>query len=130
MSFLTGRAFLRPALRLSPITLGFARRTHITLQDNLVRPTDRDHTHNNNLIYSQYTVTATCTSGLDGTISSTPTDETAPLKLKLTTPKAIGGSGDSGHNPDQFLAAGYSGKLNQDYHFFTNIGMNSNKHSI
>jgi hypothetical protein len=73
----------------------------------------RPNTHNNNLYYSQYTVTATCTGGLDGTISSTPADETAPLNLKLTTPKALGGSGDSGHNPDQLLAAGYSGKLNQ-----------------
>ena len=83
--------------------------------------------YNNNLNYSQYTVTSTCAGGLDGTVSSTPTDETAPLNLKLTTPKAIGGSGDSGHNPDQFLAAGYSGKLNQYRHLYTNIGMNSNK---
>ncbi len=64
------------------------------------------------LNHSQYTVTATCKGGLDGIVSSTPTDETAPLNLNLTTPKAIGGSGDSGHNPDQLLAAGYSGKLN------------------
>jgi len=68
----------------------------------------RPNTHNNDLNYSQYTVTATCTGGLDGTVSSTPTDETALLNLKLTTPRAIGGSGDSGHNPDQLLAAGYS----------------------
>jgi organic hydroperoxide reductase OsmC/OhrA len=72
-------------------------------------------------------VTATCTSGLDGTVSSNPTDETAPLNLKLTTPKSVGGSGDSGHNPDQLLAAGYSGKLNQRYHYTNiNIGMNNN----
>jgi osmotically inducible protein OsmC len=71
-------------------------------------------------------VTVTCTGGLDGTISSTPTDETAPLNLKLTTPKAIGGSGDSGHNPDQLLAAGYSGKFNRYRCFYTNIGMNNN----
>ncbi|KAN0107184.1 OsmC/Ohr family [Russula decolorans] len=95
MSFLARRAFLRPALcstssLLSPVTLGFARRTLITLQDNL------------------YTVTATCTGGLDGTVSSMPTDETAPLNLKLTTPKAVGGRGESGHNPDQLFAAGYS----------------------
>ena len=83
-------------------------------------------THDNNLSYSQYTVTATCTGGLDGTVSSTPADETAPFNLKLTTPKAIGGSGDSGHNPDQFLAAGYSGKLNQFVIFYTNTRMNDN----
>lgn len=59
----------------------------------------------------QYKVTVTCRGGLDGTISSTPTDgETAPLNLKLATPKSLGGSGDSGHNPDQFLGAGYSGR--------------------
>ena len=79
------------------------------------------NTHNNSLNHSQYTVTATCTGGLDGTISSTPTDETAPLNLKLTTPKAVGGSGDSGHNPDQLLAAGYSGKLNRHPFLYTNI---------
>jgi organic hydroperoxide reductase OsmC/OhrA len=57
-------------------------------------------------------VTATSTGGRDGSISSTPTDETAPLNLKLTLPKAIGGRGDSGHNPEQLFAAGYSGKSN------------------
>ena len=79
----------------------------------------RPKTHNNNLYYSQYTVTATCTGGLDGTVSSTPTDGTAPLNLKLTTPKAIGGSGESGHNPDQLLAAGYSGELNLCQYLYT-----------
>ena len=57
-------------------------------------------------------MTATSTGGRDGSISSTPTDETAPLNLKLTLPKAIGGRGDSGHNPEQLFAAGYSGKSN------------------
>ncbi|KAH9998462.1 OsmC/Ohr family [Russula compacta] len=56
----------------------------------------------------QYKVTATSTGRDNGTISSTPTDGTAPLNLKLTLPKAIGGSGDKGHNPEQLLAAGYS----------------------
>ena len=56
-------------------------------------------------------MTATCTGGLDGTITSTPTDETAPLNLKLAVPKVLGGRGDRGHNPDQLLAAGYSGRI-------------------
>jgi len=93
MSFLPGRAFLRPALRLtSPLTHGPAqRRTLITLKENL------------------YKVTATSTGGRAGTISSTPTDgETAPLNLKFTVPKALGGRGDGGHNPEQLFAAGYS----------------------
>jgi organic hydroperoxide reductase OsmC/OhrA len=56
-------------------------------------------------------VTATSTGlGRDGAISSTPTDETAPLNLKFRIPKAMGGNGDSGHNPEQLFAAGYSGK--------------------
>jgi lipoyl-dependent peroxiredoxin len=58
-------------------------------------------------------VTATSTGGRDGTISSTPADETTPLNLKLTAPKVMGGRGDSGHNPEQLFAAGYSGELTQ-----------------
>ncbi len=57
-------------------------------------------------------MTATATGGRDGTISSTPTDETAPLNLRLIPPKALGGRGDSGHNPEQLFAAGYSGMFN------------------
>jgi organic hydroperoxide reductase OsmC/OhrA len=71
-------------------------------------------------------VTATSTGGRDGTISSTPTDETAPLNLKLTPPRVLGGSGDRGHNPEQLFAAGYSGKSNQFRHLYINIGMNIN----
>jgi len=60
----------------------------------------------------QYKVTATSTGGRAGTISSTPTDgETAPLNLKFTVPKALGGRGDGGHNPEQLFAAGYSGRI-------------------
>ncbi|KAI0305675.1 peroxiredoxin, Ohr subfamily [Multifurca ochricompacta] len=62
----------------------------------------------NYLFGTQYDVTATSTSGRDGTVSSTPTDGTASLNLKLTVPKAIGGRGDEGHNPEQLFAAGYS----------------------
>ena len=58
----------------------------------------------------QYKVTATSRGGRDGTISSTPTDGTTPLDLKFAVPKAIGGRGDEGHNPEQLFAAGYSGE--------------------
>ncbi|KAH9961250.1 OsmC/Ohr family [Russula dissimulans] len=87
----------RPALRttslLSQAThapTGTPRRGLITLKENL------------------YKVTATSTGGRNGTISSTPTDGTTPLHLKLTAPKAIGGPGGEGHNPEQLFAAGYS----------------------
>jgi len=93
MSFLSGRAALRPTslFKLSQATLSPAgRRTLITLKESL------------------YTVTATSTGGREGTISSTPADETAPLNLKFRLPKAMGGNGDSGHNPEQLFAAGYS----------------------
>ena len=56
----------------------------------------------------------------------TPTDETALFNLKLTTPKALGGSGESGHNPDQLLAAGYSGKFNYYRYLYTDISINNN----
>ena len=56
-------------------------------------------------------VTATSKVGRDSTISSAPTDETAPLNLKFTVPKALGGRGDSGHNPEQLFAAGYSSSV-------------------
>jgi osmotically inducible protein OsmC len=59
----------------------------------------------------QYEVSATSTGGRDGIILSTPTDGTAPLKLKFAVPKAIGGRGDEGHNPEQLFAAGYSGEF-------------------
>ncbi|KAI0254132.1 OsmC/Ohr family [Lactifluus subvellereus] len=94
MSSLAGRTLLRRALRstTSPLlTHGPTRRTLITLKKSV------------------YEVTATSTGGgRDGTTSSTPTDGTAPLKLELAAPKAIGGRGDKGHNPEQLFAAGYS----------------------
>jgi lipoyl-dependent peroxiredoxin len=68
-------------------------------------------------------VTSTSTGGRDGTISSTPTDETAPLNLKFRTPKALGGNGESGHNPEQLFAAGYSGKFMDILSLQPNIGM-------
>ncbi|KAI9429779.1 OsmC-like protein [Lactarius indigo] len=88
------RAHLRQALRPATFPLlqraSNARRTLITLKETL------------------YEVTATSAGGRNGTISSTPTDGTAPLYLKFAAPKAIGGRGDEGHNPEQLFAAGYS----------------------
>ena len=117
-------ATVRPLLSCPLSCLAFTRprRTLITLQYNLACPTATD----NNLNYSQYTVTATCTGGPDGSVSSTPTDDTVPFNLKLATPKAFGGSGDSGHNPDQLLAVDYSGMLNQYRYLCTDISMNNN----
>ncbi|KAN0134056.1 OsmC/Ohr family [Lactarius tabidus] len=84
------RQFLRPATCQQLQRCSNARRTLVTLKDSL------------------YEVSATSTGGRDGTISSTPTDGTAPLNLKFAVPKAIGGRGDEGHNPEQLFAAGYS----------------------
>jgi osmotically inducible protein OsmC len=51
-----------------------------------------------------YKATATSTGGREG--SSTSSD--GKLKLKLSTPKELGGSGGEGTNPEQLFAAGYS----------------------
>jgi len=51
-----------------------------------------------------YEATATATGGRDGTARSD--DKT--LDLKLSTPKALGGAGGDGTNPEQLFAAGYS----------------------
>jgi len=91
MTSLIMRAPLRQALCPATLYRGpNTRRTLLTLKETL------------------YEVTATSTGGRNGTISSTPTDGTAPLTLKFAAPKAIGGSGDEGHNPEQLFAAGYS----------------------
>ncbi|MCY7296134.1 organic hydroperoxide resistance protein [Alteromonas sp. a30] len=51
-----------------------------------------------------YTGIATATGGREGIALSD--DES--LNLKLSTPKALGGAGGSGTNPEQMFAAGYS----------------------
>jgi lipoyl-dependent peroxiredoxin len=51
-----------------------------------------------------YTATATSTGGRSGT--STSSD--GALQVTLTTPKALGGDGAPGTNPEQLFAAGYS----------------------
>ncbi len=52
-----------------------------------------------------YKAKATATGGREGRAIS---DDNV-LDVKLTTPKAMGGSGDTGTNPEQLFAAGYSG---------------------
>jgi hypothetical protein len=57
----------------------------------------------------KYTARATASgAGRDGNVSSTE-DGAAPLELKLSSPKALGGPGN-GQNPEQLFAAGYAGK--------------------
>ena len=51
-----------------------------------------------------YTAHATATGGRDGQAVSS--DE--HLKVKLSTPKELGGAGGDGTNPEQMFAAGYS----------------------
>ena len=51
-----------------------------------------------------YEATATATGGRDGRAAS----DDGQLSVKLTTPKALGGSGGEGTNPEQLFAAGYS----------------------
>ncbi|CDY76072.1 Organic hydroperoxide resistance protein [Caballeronia glathei] len=51
-----------------------------------------------------YTATATSTGGRDGRAVSS--DE--QLDVKLSAPKALGGTGAPGTNPEQLFAAGYS----------------------
>lgn len=51
-----------------------------------------------------YRATATATGGRDGRAVSSD----GVLDVKLTTPKALGGGGGMGTNPEQLFAAGYS----------------------
>jgi lipoyl-dependent peroxiredoxin len=51
-----------------------------------------------------YTATATSTGGRAGNTESSD----GALKAALTTPKALGGDGAPGTNPEQLFAAGYS----------------------
>jgi Ohr subfamily peroxiredoxin len=51
-----------------------------------------------------YEATATATGGRDGRAAS----DDGQLSVKLTTPKALGGPGGEGTNPEQLFAAGYS----------------------
>ncbi|MBC3869122.1 organic hydroperoxide resistance protein [Undibacterium oligocarboniphilum] len=51
-----------------------------------------------------YTANATATGGRDGRAMS----DDQQLDVKLTTPKALGGAGGDGTNPEQLFAAGYS----------------------
>jgi lipoyl-dependent peroxiredoxin len=51
-----------------------------------------------------YTATATSTGGRSGSSKSSD----GALEVNLTTPKALGGDGAPGTNPEQLFAAGYS----------------------
>jgi len=51
-----------------------------------------------------YKAIATSTGGRDGQSESSD----GQLKVKLTTPKELGGTGGDGTNPEQLFAAGYS----------------------
>lgn len=52
----------------------------------------------------KYTTTATATGGRDGAVK---THDNA-LNLKLSVPKALGGPGGEGNNPEQLFACGYA----------------------
>ena len=51
-----------------------------------------------------YTASATSTGGRDGRSISSD----LALEVQLSTPKALGGAGGAGTNPEQLFAAGYS----------------------
>ncbi|STQ89449.1 organic hydroperoxide resistance protein [Iodobacter fluviatilis] len=51
-----------------------------------------------------YTANATATGGRDGRATS----DDQKLNVQLSTPKALGGAGGEGTNPEQMFAAGYS----------------------
>lgn len=51
-----------------------------------------------------YTATATATAGRDGRVKS----DDGNLDLAVVPPRALGGSGAPGTNPEQLFAAGYS----------------------
>ena len=52
----------------------------------------------------KYEVTATATGGRDGRART----EDGAFEVKLSTPKALGGGGGEGNNPEQLFAAGYA----------------------
>jgi len=53
---------------------------------------------------AMYTAVATARGGRQGHVES----DDGTLKLDLTTPKAMGGPGGAGTNPEQLFAAGYA----------------------
>jgi Ohr subfamily peroxiredoxin len=52
----------------------------------------------------KYRTTATASGGRDGEAATSD----GSLKVKLATPKELGGAGGTGNNPEQLFAAGYS----------------------
>lgn len=55
-------------------------------------------------VHVLYTTKATATGGRDGEAATAD----GSFKVKLSTPKELGGGGGSGNNPEQLFAAGYS----------------------
>ena len=51
-----------------------------------------------------YTTTATATGGRDGEAAT----KDGSFKVKLSTPKELGGAGGAGNNPEQLFASGWS----------------------
>jgi Ohr subfamily peroxiredoxin len=51
-----------------------------------------------------YTTSATATGGRDGEAAT----KDGSFKVKLSTPKELGGAGGPGNNPEQLFASGYS----------------------
>jgi Ohr subfamily peroxiredoxin len=51
-----------------------------------------------------YTTSATATGGRDGEAAT----KDGSFKVKLSTPKELGGAGGSGNNPEQLFASGYA----------------------
>jgi Ohr subfamily peroxiredoxin len=51
-----------------------------------------------------YTTSATATGGRDGEAAT----KDGAFKVKLSTPKELGGAGGTGNNPEQLFASGYS----------------------
>jgi Ohr subfamily peroxiredoxin len=51
-----------------------------------------------------YTTSATATGGRDGEAAT----KDGTFKVKLSTPKELGGAGGPGNNPEQLFASGYS----------------------
>src|SRR5882724_3174871 len=51
-----------------------------------------------------YTTAATATGGRDGEAAT----KDGSFKVKLSTPKELGGAGGTGNNPEQLFASGYA----------------------
>jgi hypothetical protein len=89
-----------------PITL--SSRTIITLKDHKVgEHCFSSYQRGSSTFIYQYTAHATAHGeGRNGEVES---KDGRGLKLRLSTPKSLGGPGDGSPNPEQLFAMGYSG---------------------